>query len=164
MAYWKPNVTVAAVVERDGRLLMVEERTIHGLRLNQPAGHLDPGEALAHAVAREALEETGWTVEPVALLGVYMARHRSSAEGVDVTYLRHAFVCRAVSHDAARVLDVPVERALWMRPDEILAAPERHRSPLVARTVVDWRAGRRFPLDLLWTDPSALDTPPGAAS
>lgn len=161
MDYWKPNATVAAVVERDGRLLMVEERTSAGLCLNQPAGHLDPGEALQQAAVRETLEETGWTVEPVALLGVYMARYRNAAAGADVTYLRHAFVCRAVSHDPDRALDHPVVRALWMTPDEILGARARHRSPLVERTVSDFLAGRRFPLDLIWTDPDTLQARPG---
>jgi 8-oxo-dGTP pyrophosphatase MutT (NUDIX family) len=156
MDYWKPNATVAAVVERDGRLLMVEERTAHGLRLNQPAGHLDPGESLAQAAVRETLEETGWQVEPVALLGLYMARYENAAEGVDVTYLRHAFVCRPLSHDAQRALDHPVVRALWMTPGEILEARDRHRSPLVERTVADFVAGRRHPLDLVWSPPSAL--------
>jgi 8-oxo-dGTP pyrophosphatase MutT (NUDIX family) len=155
MAYWKPNATVAAVVERDGRLLMVEEHTAEGLRLNQPAGHLDPDETLAQAVVRETLEETGWRVEPVALLGLYMARYANAAEGTDVTYLRHAFVCRAVSHDPSRALDDGIVGAAWMTPDEILAARARHRSPLVERTVLDWRAGRRFPLDLIWTHPDA---------
>jgi 8-oxo-dGTP pyrophosphatase MutT (NUDIX family) len=156
MDYWKPNATVAAIVERDGRLLMVEEDTPDGLRLNQPAGHLDPGETLQQAAVRETLEETGWSVEPVALLGLYMARYTSARAGVDVTYLRHAFVCRPLSHDAARRLDTGIVRALWMTPEEILSSPDRHRSPLVARTVADFLAGRRFPLDLVWTDPGVL--------
>jgi 8-oxo-dGTP pyrophosphatase MutT (NUDIX family) len=162
MAYWKPSSTVAAVVERDGRLLMVEEHTSDGLRLNQPAGHLDPGESLAQAAVRETLEETGWHVAPEALLGLYMARYRNRREGVDVTYLRHAFVCRALSHDARRPLDTGIVRALWMTPGEILAVPERHRSPAVARTVADWLAGRRFPLELIWTAPDAFDAGPDA--
>jgi len=156
MDYWKPNATVAAVVERDGRLLMVEEDTPDGLRLNQPAGHLDPGETLQQAAVRETLEETGWSVEPVALLGLYMARYANARAGVDVTYLRHAFVCRPLSHDAARRLDAGIVRALWMTPGEILASADRHRSPLVARTVADFVAGRRVPLDLVWTDPGVL--------
>jgi 8-oxo-dGTP pyrophosphatase MutT (NUDIX family) len=156
MGYWKPNATVAAVVERDGRLLMIEEHTSEGLRLNQPAGHLDPGESLQQAAVREALEETGWHVEPTALLGLYMARYASAKEEVDVTYLRHAFVCRPLSHDAARPLDVGIVRAFWMTPDEILAERARHRSPAVERTVRDWLAGRRFPLDLIWTHPDAV--------
>ena len=162
--YWKPNTTVAALVERDGRLLMVEEQTPEGLRLNQPAGHLDPGESLQAAAVRETLEETGWRVEPVALLGIYMARYANAKEGVDVTYLRHAFVCRALSHDASRPLDTGIVRAVWMTPDEVLAARGRHRSPAVERTVLDWAAGRRFPLDLVWTHPDAVAGPGGASS
>lgn len=158
MGPWKPNATVAAVVERDGRLLMVEEHTPDGLRLNQPAGHLDPGESLLQACVRETLEETGWSVEPQALLGLYMARYASAREGVDVTYLRHAFVCRPLAHDAGRALDHGIVRALWLTPDEILAARERHRSPLVERTVLDWQRGRHAPLELLWTDPALLRT------
>jgi 8-oxo-dGTP pyrophosphatase MutT (NUDIX family) len=162
--YWKPNTTVAAVVERDGRLLMVEEHTPEGLRLNQPAGHLDPGESLQDAAVRETLEETGWRVEPVALLGIYMARYANARQGVDVTYLRHAFVCRALSHDASRPLDSGIVRAVWMTPDEVLAARGRHRSPAVERTVLDWSAGRRFPLDLVWAHPDAVAGPGGAPS
>jgi 8-oxo-dGTP pyrophosphatase MutT (NUDIX family) len=162
MADWKPNATVAAVVERDGRLLMIEEHTSEGLRLNQPAGHLDPGESLQQAAVREALEETGWHVEPTAVLGLYMARYASVKDGVDVTYLRHAFVCRPLSHDAARPLDIGIVRALWMTPDEILAERARHRSPVVERTVRDWLAGRRFPLDLIWTHPDAVRPRPAA--
>jgi 8-oxo-dGTP pyrophosphatase MutT (NUDIX family) len=163
MDYWKPNTTVAALIERDGELLMIEEHTPEGVRLNQPAGHLDQGETLQQAAVREALEETGWTVEPVALQGVYMSRYAHAASGTDVTYLRHVFVCRALAHDPARALDTGIVRALWMSPQAILAAADRHRSPLVARTVLDWQAGRRFPLDLIWTHPSALAAPIAAA-
>ena len=162
MSYWKPNTTVAALVERDGEVLMVEETTPEGLRLNQPAGHLDEGESLLQAVVRETLEETAWRVEPVALLGIYMARYRRLREGVDITYLRYAFLCRALSHEAGRALDTGIVQALWMPPEAVLAAPERHRSPAVARTLLDWQAGRRFPLDLIWTAPNVAD--PQAAS
>ena len=156
MDYWKPHTTVAAVVERDGRLLMIEEHTPYGLRINQPAGHLDPGESLEQAVVREALEESGWTVEPIAIQGLYLSRTLDEARGIDVTYLRHAIVCRALTHDAGRPLDRGIVRAFWMSPDEILAMPHRHRSPLVERTVLDFVAARRFPLELFWTHPSAL--------
>lgn len=156
MDYWKPDATVAAFVERDGRLLMVEERSADGLRLNQPAGHLDPGESLAQAAVREALEETGYLVEPVAFLGVYMASSVSASSGDTVTYLRHGFVCRVVSHDPSRRLDDGIVRALWMTPAEIGAARERHRSPLVERGLSDFVAGRRYPLELVYTDPSSL--------
>ena len=99
MDYWKPNATVAAVVEQDGRFLMVEETTREGLRLNQPSGHLDPGETLAQAVVREALEETAHHVEPIACVGVYMSRYRYEPTDTDVTYLRFAFACRVIQVD-----------------------------------------------------------------
>lgn len=162
MDYWKPNVTVAALIEREGRLLMIEERTPEGLRLNQPAGHLDPGESLQQAVVREALEESAWQVEPTALLGLYLSRYAHAASGTDVTYLRHAFVCQAMAEVPGRALDTGIERVVWMTPQEVLDCEPRHRSPLVARTVVDYLAGRRFPLDLIWTHPSALAPIPPA--
>jgi 8-oxo-dGTP pyrophosphatase MutT (NUDIX family) len=156
MNYWKPNTTVAAVVEREGRLLMVEEQTADGIRLNQPAGHLDPGETLAQAAVRETLEETGYRVEPTAFLGIYMATTVSGSTGTAVTYLRHAFACRVVGHDNQRPLDHGILRAVWLTPEEIAAMGERHRSPLVGRTITDYLAGRRLPLDVVFTHPSAL--------
>lgn len=156
MSNWKPSTTVAAVVERDGRFLIVEEETPDGLRLNQPAGHLDPGESLPQAVAREALEETACRVEPEALVGVYMTRFQRPALGLDVSYLRFAFACRFLAEEPGRVLDTGIVRALWLSADELRAASGRHRSPLVMRTVDDWLAGRRFPLELIHTDPSCL--------
>ena len=156
MDYWKPNTTVAAIVEREGRLLMVEEQTADGIRLNQPAGHLDPGETLVDAAVRETLEETGHVVEPVAFIGIYMATTLSQSSGAPVTYLRHAFACRVVSHDPARALDDGIVRAVWLTPQEIAAMRERHRSPLVERTVADYLAGRRLPLDVVYTHASAL--------
>ncbi|MCM5570614.1 NUDIX hydrolase [Burkholderiaceae bacterium FT117] len=156
MSIWKPSTTVAAVVERDGRFLLVEEETPDGLRLNQPAGHLDPGESLPQAVAREALEETACRVEPRALVGVYMTRFHRPALGIDVSYLRFAFDCRLLAEEPGRALDAGIVRTLWLSPDELRAAGDRHRSPLVMRTVDDWLAGRRFPLELIHTDPSCL--------
>jgi ADP-ribose pyrophosphatase YjhB (NUDIX family) len=151
-----PRTTVAAVVERDGRYLLVEEQTVDGLRLNQPAGHLDPGESLLQAVAREALEETAARVEPIALLGVYMARFERPAHGTDVTYLRFSFDCRWLGEEAGRALDEGIERTVWMTADEIRACPERHRSPLVMQAIDDHLAGRRFPLELIHTDSACL--------
>lgn len=158
MSYWKPSVTAAAVVEQDGRFLFVEEHTPEGLRLNQPAGHLDPGESLAQAVVREALEETAAQVEPVACVGVYMSRTLDKAAGTDATYLRFAFACRLVSIDAARALDRGIVRALWLTPDEARARRESHRSPLVMRSLDDYLAGKRFPLEMIYTHPSCLYT------
>lgn len=158
MRYWKPSVTVAAVVERDGRFLLVEEETREGLRLNQPAGHLDPGESLEQAVVREALEETAHHVEPIACVGVYMGRYLGQESGTDVTYMRFAFVCRAIAADRERALDAGIVRALWLSADEIRARRDLHRSPLVMRTVDDYLAGRRYPLDLIYTHPNCIYT------
>jgi phosphatase NudJ len=149
---WKPSVTVAAVVERDGRFLLVEEETSDGLRLNNPAGHLDPGESLVQAVVRETLEETACTFEPDALVGIYLAT-TARPDSEPVTYLRFAFSGRAGAALAGRALDRGIVRTLWLTPDELRASVARHRSPLVLRCMEDHLAGRRWPLDLLSTDP-----------
>jgi len=142
---WKPNVTVAALVERDGRFLLVEEETEDGIRINQPAGHLDPGESLVDACAREALEETAWHFRPTALVGVYQwPRPRR-----DITYLRFAFAGDLGEQAVGRALDEGILRAIWLTPAEIEASRARHRSPLIWQCVEDWLAGRRFPLDLI---------------
>ncbi len=156
MSPWKPNATVAAVVERDGRFLMVEEVTRDGVRINQPAGHLEPGESLLQAVAREALEETAWEVEPLAGVGIYMARYRHEASDTDVTWLRFAFVCRALSQQAGRALDRGILRALWLDAAQLRACRDVHRSPLVMQTIDDYLAGKRFALDLIQTHPNCL--------
>jgi len=142
---WKPNVTVAAVVERDGRFLLVEEETGDGIRFNQPAGHLDEGESLLQAVARETLEETAYHFEPRFLVGVYQWRRPAG----DVTYLRFAFGGVVTGHEPERALDEGILRACWFTVDELAARSERHRSPLVVRCVEDYLAGRRHPLDLI---------------
>lgn len=151
---WKPSVTVAAVAERDGRFLMVEEETPDGVRLNQPAGHLDPGETLAHAAAREAMEETAHVFTPTALLGVYIA-HSSNGSGA-ATYVRFAFTGDIGAAEPGRALDHGIVRTLWLTADEIRARIGEHRSPLVMKCVEDYLAGRRFPLDFIFTHPSAL--------
>jgi 8-oxo-dGTP pyrophosphatase MutT (NUDIX family) len=142
---WKPHVVVAALVEKDGRFLLVEEETDEGVRINQPAGHLDPGESLENAVIRETLEETACHVEPTALLGIY---HWHQPEN-DRTYLRFAFCAQHIGHEPGRALDAGILRALWLTPEEIRAESARHRSPLVLRCLEDYLAGRRYPLDLL---------------
>jgi 8-oxo-dGTP pyrophosphatase MutT (NUDIX family) len=157
MDLWKPSVTVAAVVVRDGRYLMVEEHTREGVRLNQPAGHLDPGESLEQACVREALEETAHRVRPRACVGVYLGRYRHPGDGTDVTYLRFAFDCEPLAFEPARALDEGIVRALWMPPDEIRARVAEHRSPLVLETLDDHLAGRRFDLAFLRTHPDCLD-------
>lgn len=142
---WKPHVTVAAVVERDGKFLLVEEETNDGIRFNQPAGHLECGESLVNAVSREALEETAYSFVPQYLVGVYNWRN----EAKDVTYLRFAFGGEITGHDAQRALDQGIIAARWLTLDEIGALKPRHRSPLVLRCIDDWRAGKRHPLELI---------------
>jgi ADP-ribose pyrophosphatase YjhB (NUDIX family) len=156
---WKPNVVVAAVVERDGRFLLVEERAEGQLVLNQPAGHLEDGESLVDAVVRETLEETAWHFEPQALLGVYRWPHPKK----HVTYLRFAFIGTATRHDAARKLDDGIERALWLTHEEIIAERSRHRSPLLERCVDDYLTGRRYPLALLQDFGAAVHDIPARA-
>lgn len=142
---WKPNVTVAAVIENDGRFLLVEEETPEGLRVNQPAGHLDEGESLIAACVRETLEESAWHFTPTALVGIYLWPRPQG----DITYLRFAFCGELGAHDAGRILDTGILRALWLTPAEIEAARSRHRSPLVMQCLADYLAGRRYSLELL---------------
>jgi len=146
MSVWKPSVTVAAVIERDGKFLFVEE-LVDGRRvINQPAGHLDPGESLAAACAREVLEETAHRFEPTGLIGVY----RWYYEPKDVTFLRFCFRGTLLGEEN-RPLDKEIIRLLWLTPDEVKASAAA-RSPLVYRCVQDYLAGRNYPLDLLSKD------------
>jgi ADP-ribose pyrophosphatase YjhB (NUDIX family) len=154
---WRPSVTVAAIIEKDGRFLLVEEETSHGLRLNNPAGHLEPGESPAEGCAREALEETTWNFAPTALLGVYMSRFIKKATGEDITYLRFAFTGELGERDVQRTLDTGIVRTLWMSGDEIRANAERVRSPLVLKCIADFEAGVRFPLSSVYSDSSIYD-------
>jgi 8-oxo-dGTP pyrophosphatase MutT (NUDIX family) len=142
---WKPHVVVAALVEHQGRFLLVEEETDEGVRINQPAGHLDPGESLIDAVIRETLEETACRIEPLALVGVYLWPQPEKER----TYLRFTFTGRLLDHDPTRRLDDGILRALWLTPEEIRNESARHRSPLVLRSLEDFLSGRRYPLELL---------------
>jgi phosphatase NudJ len=157
---WSPRVTVAAVIERDGRYLLVEERTGAGLQLNNPAGHLDPGESPQQGAEREAFEETARRFTAEALLGVYLTR--SSDGGDDVTYLRFAFRGRVGEPEPGAVLDEPVVRTLWLTLDEVRASAPRHRSPLVLRCIEDHAAGLRYPLQAVTTHPSVHAAAKGA--
>jgi 8-oxo-dGTP pyrophosphatase MutT (NUDIX family) len=157
---WKPSVTVAALMERDGKFLLVEEHTDSGLKLNNPAGHLDPGESPADGCAREALEETAHHFKPTALVGIYLSRFRKQSTGEDITYMRFAF-CGTVGDEVpGMALDDGIVRALWMTPEEIRANEHRHRSPLLLRCLDDYLAGKRYPLDMVYTDETVLQTPP----
>ena len=143
---WHAHVTVATVIEDNGRFLLVEEQQRGRLVLNQPAGHLEPGESLIEAALRETLEETGWTVEIQGLVGVGLYTAPSNG----VTYYRTTFFGRPLSHDPLRSLDTGIERALWLTPAEMQAEAERLRSPLVAKAVEHYLAGHRYPLSLIF--------------
>ena len=162
---WKPSVTVAAVITQnfDGieKFLLVEEETRDGLRFNNPAGHLDPGESPVHGCTRETLEETAFHFKPTAIVGVYLSRfERAQPEGLlDITYLRFAFCGELGEHVAGQALDEGIVRTVWLTADEIRASTEKHRSPLLLTCMEDYLAGRRYPLDMITTDPSVLLPP-----
>ena len=140
---WNPEVTVAAIVKREGRFLMVEERIDGRLVLNQPAGHLEDGETLVAAVIRETREETAWKFLPRALVGTYLWRNPLNGR----SFLRFAFCGEVEDHRPDQPLDHGIERALWLSNAELLARPARLRSPLVMRCIEDFLQGRLQPLD-----------------
>ena len=153
---WKPSVTVAAVIEQQGRFLLVEEHTPEGLRLNNPAGHLDPGESPAQGCSREVLEETAYGFTPTYLVGLYLSRLQRQRDGApeDITYLRFAYAGTLGTFDAQRTLDTGIERTVWLTADELRASRDRHRSPLVLRCMEDYLRGQRYPLELVYADAS----------
>jgi len=143
---WKPNVTVASVIERDGRFLLVEERADGRIVFNQPAGHLESGESLVEAARRETLEETAWTVELTGIVGVTL--YQAPANGV--TYHRTTFFGVPVCHDPNRNLDKGIIRATWLTYEQMRAMSDKMRSPLVIRSVEQYLGGQRFPLSLIY--------------
>jgi 8-oxo-dGTP pyrophosphatase MutT (NUDIX family) len=155
---WKPNVTVAAVIERDGLFLLVEEETTDGLRLNNPAGHLDCGETPEQACIRETLEETAYSFTPDAVVGLYLSR-QTTPDGDNTTYLRFAFCGTLGDCDSHRKLDTGIVRTLWMTADEIRASRARHRSPLLVQCMEDYLRGTRYPLALVQADASVTADP-----
>ena len=159
---WKPNVTVAAIMERGGHFLLVEEHTRDGLKLNNPAGHLDPGESPQDGCAREAIEETAHDFTPTALVGVYLNRFTKTNTADDLTYMRFAFAGTVGAFHPGRTLDKGIVRAVWMTADEIRACRARHRSPLLLRSLEGYLAGQRFPLALVHTDASVQQQPSAA--
>lgn len=142
---WKPHATVAAVIERNGKFLMVEEESEGRIVINQPAGHLDPNESLTDAVIRETREETAWDFYPQALTGIYLWTHPESQR----TYLRAAFCGTCDNHDPLQTLDDGIIRATWMTHEDLLANTDKLRSPMVMRCINDYLAGQRYPLALL---------------
>ena len=157
---WKPSVTVAGIIEKDGQYLLVEEHTPNGLMFNNPAGHLDPGESPLQACVREVLEETAFHFTPTALVGIYLSRFLKQASAdepaQDISYLRFAFTGELGALESGRALDVGIVRTLWMSIEEMQATQARHRSRLLLRCAQDHAAGQRFPLETVYTDPSVL--------
>ncbi len=145
MDTWKPSVTVAAVIEREGRFLLVEERADGREVYNQAAGHWEPGETLIEACTREALEETAHAFAPQQITGIYRWHHAPSG----TSFLRFAFCGQVGAPDPARLLDREIIRAVWLSLEEVRSLRPRHRSPLVMRCIDDYLAGRRYPLELL---------------
>ncbi|MGH8548098.1 MAG: NUDIX hydrolase [Methylococcales bacterium] len=142
---WKPHVTVAAIVERDQRFLLVEEEISGSLLINQPAGHLEEGESLVDAVKRETNEETGWTFEPTSLVGIHLWRHPENS----TTFLRVSFAGYCSNYNPAQELDLGIIRTLWLSRDELVQRRYALRSPLVLRCIDDYLSGARYPLSLL---------------
>jgi 8-oxo-dGTP pyrophosphatase MutT (NUDIX family) len=139
---WQPEITVAAVIEREQRFLIVEERIKSRAVLNQPAGHVEQGESLLAAVARETLEESAWQFTPEWLTGIYLWRHPRSGRDT----LRFTFSGSITAHDPTRALDHPVIATHWLTRDELLARASTLRTPVVMRSIDDYLAGQRLPL------------------
>ena len=140
---WKPDITVAAICEDDGRFLVVEERINHRLVFNQPACHVENGETIIAALVREVREETAWVFLPEAFLGVYLWRSPTSGRAT----LRFAFSGAVADHDPAQPLDRGIVRTHWLSRAQLIEHTPRLRSPLVLRCIDDYLAGRRLPLD-----------------
>jgi ADP-ribose pyrophosphatase YjhB (NUDIX family) len=142
---FKPNTTVAAIVEQNGKFLLVEEETDRGNRYNQPAGHLEDNETLIQAVIRETLEESAYEFTPEALLSVYHWKHPHN----DTTYLRFAFIGKVGVHYPMQELDDGIVQAVWMSIDEMREKASLMRSPQVLTCVEDYLAGKRFPIEVI---------------
>ena len=142
---WAPHVTVATIIERDNRFLLVYEEADGKKVYNQPAGHLDPNETLREAAIRETLEETGWTVKLTGVVGINLYTAPSNG----ITYVRTTFIADTVSLDADRKLDTGIIEAVWLTYEEVLARKDRLRSPMTLQIIEEYRAGRRFPLEVV---------------
>ena len=142
---WMPHATVAAIVEDNGKFLLVEEITERGNRFNQPAGHLEDNETLIEAVIRETLEETAYSFKPESLLGVYHWKHEHN----DTTYLRFAYIGSVSNHQPNMTLDEGIIRSVWMTADEMRSKAMLMRSPQVLSCVEDYLSGQRFPLSVV---------------
>lgn len=153
IASWPPEITVAAVIERDNKFLLVEEESDGRIVLNQPAGHLDPGESLATAAQRETLEETGWNFTPTKIIGIYFYQSKQSG----TTYMRTCFSGTLGTH-TEQPLDKGIIRTVWLTREEIITQENKLRSPMVLKCIDDYLAKKSYPLELI-TDLRLLETP-----
>lgn len=144
---WKPHVTVAAIIERDNRFLMVEEESDGRIVINQPAGHLEQGESLIDAVKRESFEETAWNFEPKTLINIQLWQHPDNS----ATFLRVSFAGECYDYDPSSELDSGIIRTLWLSRNELLEQQNRLRSPLVINCIDDYLSGKKYPLSMLKT-------------
>lgn len=142
---WKPHVTVAAIAEKKGRFLLVQERDAGKRVINQPAGHLEEGESLLAAVRREVLEETAWQFEPESIVGIYRWHHPRTG----VTFMRFTFAGKLLKHDASQGPDPDIEQVIWLNHAETRKQEDSLRSPLVLRCMEDYLAGKSWPLAIL---------------
>ncbi|MEE9345494.1 MAG: NUDIX hydrolase [Methylococcales bacterium] len=142
---WAPRVTVAAVIERDQQFLCVKETILGKQVINQPAGHLEPGETLLEAVQRETLEETGWVVEPQSVVGIYLWHHPQE----DLTFLRVTFSCDCKTFSKNAEIDSDIDEAVWLSAQQLRDSQTKLRSPLVMTCIDDYLQGKRFSLDIL---------------
>ena len=140
---WNPEVTVAAIVERDSRFLIIEERINGHLVLNQPAGHLEDRETLLDAVVRETREETAWRLTPQALVGTYLWRNPANER----TFLRFSFCGTVDDYRSTQPLDTGIVRTHWLTHEQLMHQQARLRSPLVLRCIEDYLGGVRQPLE-----------------
>lgn len=139
-----PHITVASIVRLDDRFLFVREHTSRGIAINQPAGHLEAGETLEQAAVREAMEETGWQIEPIAVSGIYLYLAPNG-----VTYQRICFIAKALQQLPNAKLDAEIIEPLWLTQDELQARQQEWRSPLVMQCLQDYLAGSHYPLSML---------------
>ncbi|PCI50091.1 MAG: NUDIX hydrolase [Moraxellaceae bacterium] len=146
---WTPHVTVATLIEKDSKFLMVEEICNDQVVFSQPAGHVEEGETLIQAAVRETHEETGWVVTPTELLGfyTYTSPHNQT------TYYRTNFIARAEHLDNSATLDEGIIRCLWLSLDEIKSNQHKLRSPIVLRCIEDYLSGQRLPLESIYEHP-----------
>lgn len=147
---WKPNATVAVIIENEGKFLFVEEFSNDQLVINNPAGHIEANEGILEALVRETLEETGYRVEPQNLVGfyTYTAPHNGT------TYYRFCFSASIIEKIENATIDPDIENILWLTLNEIKQAKSRHRSPLLMRCLNDYLSGKRYPLDLIYEHPT----------